>query len=217
MKIIVQPLILLMAFLCGLTAQLQAQTPSSTPPPTSTAPAAAPASATDSTQQQAIDPAKVAEIRKMLEMTGIVKMLQPMVGQLVGAFRSRNPDISPDFWDNYEKQVDVQGLVDKMIPLYDKYYSLEDLKAVNAFYQTPSGQRVLAATPLIMHEAMQVGQDWGRDLGMKLASDVAKERQKEAAAAPTASAAAAAASAIAPAPGATPTPPAPTSAPPPAQ
>jgi len=199
------------------TAHVRAQTPAAGP--TTPAPSSAPAApAAASATPQAIDPAKVAEIRKMLELTGIAKMLQPMVGQLLNAYKLRNTDISDEFWDNYEKQIDYQSLEEKMIPLYDKYYTLDDLKAVNTFYETPAGQRVLAATPLIMHEGMQVGQDWGREVGAKLAADLSKERAREAAAAtPTAAAASAAASTIAPAPSTAPAPAVAPASPPPSQ
>jgi len=58
------------------------------------------------------------------------------------------------------------------------------LKAVNAFYETPVGQRVLATTPLVMHESMQIGQTWGRNVAEKLLAELKEEKAKAAASTP---------------------------------
>ncbi len=135
-----------------------------------------------------VDPAKKAAIIKMMELTGRVKMTQMVMEQMISRFKMQNSRVSPEFWDRFEKEVNVQGLVEKMIPLYAKYYSLDDLKAINAFYETPAGQRMIATMPLIMHDSMQIGQDWGRDLSFRLLAELKAEKQKAQAAADAAAA-----------------------------
>ena len=138
------------------------------------------APATDSSQPsaayQSIDPAKAAEIRKMLQVSGTAGQMQRMLDQALAAYRAKNPNISPEFWVQLEKDASVGNLLDKMVPLYDKYYTLDDLKAMNAFYQSPAGQHVLAATPQIVTESSQIGQQWGRVLALKIASELEKEK-----------------------------------------
>jgi hypothetical protein len=169
-----QPFLCLLPVLAFLmTARAQVPTDATTPAPDSSPNAA------DATPQ-AIDPAKEAEIRKLLELTGTVKMTHQVMDQMIASFKMQNSDVSPDFWDRFEKEMNLQELVDKMIPIYAKYYSLDDLKAVNAFYQTPVGQRVLAATPQIMHESMQIGQDWGRQVVNRLMTELKEEKDKAA-------------------------------------
>jgi len=184
-----QPLLCLLPLLIFLVTA-RAEVPDATTPPTPSAPAApdSSASAADGTSQP-VDPAKAAEIRKLLELTGTVKMTQQIMAQMIASFKMQNNGVSSEFWDRFEKEMNIQGLVDKMIPIYAKYYTLDDLKAVNAFYETPAGQRVLAATPLIMHESMQIGQDWGMLVVNRLKSELREEKEKAAAAAPAAPAA----------------------------
>lgn len=52
-------------------------------------------------------------------------------------------------------------LVDLMTPVYQKNITLEDLKEINKFYQTPAGKRIAEAQPKIAVESTQVGQQWG--------------------------------------------------------
>jgi uncharacterized protein len=178
-----QPLLCLLPIL-GFLMTAQAQVPTeSTAPATSTpaAPNSSP-SAVGATSQT-IDPAKEAEIRKLLELTGTVKMTRQVMAQMISNFRMQNSGVSSEFWDRFEKEMNLQELVDKMVPIYAKYYSLDDLKAVNAFYETPAGQRVLAATPQIMQESMQIGQDWGREVVNRLLIELKEEKEKAAASA----------------------------------
>jgi hypothetical protein len=125
-----------------------------------------------------IDPAKEAEIRKLLEMTGTVKLVNQMLGQMMETLRGRSTGLPPEFWDQLQKDMDPAKLVEKLIPVYDKYYSLDDLKAVNAFYQTPAGQHLLQAQPMVMKESMSIGQEWGRAAGMKAMLEIENYKQK---------------------------------------
>ncbi len=65
---------------------------------------------------------------------------------MVAAMRERAGDCRTHSGTRLIKEMDSSKLVEKLIPIYAKYYTLEDLKAVNAFYATPAGQRMLAAS-----------------------------------------------------------------------
>src|SRR5690242_4523184 len=85
--------------------------------------------------QAEISAEKRNEVEKMLRLTGMEKLVAQMKSQLIAAFQKQLPDVSQDFWDRFDKKMDMHELVEKIIPVYDKYYTLEDLKAVNAFYE----------------------------------------------------------------------------------
>jgi hypothetical protein len=172
-----------------LAASVRAEIPSSAP---SAAPAPAPAPAPTAPPDLSdgpapappappIDPAKEAEIRKLLLTTGTVKVIDQMLGQLIDALRQRATDLPPQFWDNLRKEMDSSKLIEKMIPVYDKYYSLDDLKAVNAFYQTPAGQHLLQTQPQILKESMAIGQEWGRAAGMRAVREIEDYKRQQSA------------------------------------
>ncbi|HEV3271391.1 MAG TPA: DUF2059 domain-containing protein [Candidatus Methylacidiphilales bacterium] len=158
-----------------LLATARAQVPAAAPDSSAPAADAAP---------QPVDPAKETEIRKLLELTGTVKMTSQMMDRMISSFKMQNSGVSAEFWERFKKEADIQGLVDKMVPIYAKYYSLDDLKAINAFYGTPLGQRMLATTPKIMQESMQIGQNWGRNVAMKLMAELQAEKEKGSASTP---------------------------------
>ena len=48
----------------------------------------------------------------------------------------------------------MEEMLDVMVPLYANTYSLEEVRQMNAFYQSPVGQKMLATTPKLMGEGM---------------------------------------------------------------
>jgi len=121
---------------------------------------------------------KAVEIRKLLEATGTMQAVQQMVTQMLSALKDRYSQLPPEAWTHLEKEIDPSALVEKLVPVYAKYYSLDDLKAVNAFYQTPAGQHLLAAQPMVAKESLAIGQAWGHEVGMKAMMEIQDYKQK---------------------------------------
>jgi hypothetical protein len=122
---------------------------------------------------------KRVEIEKMLRLTGMEKLMGQMKSQIISALRKEIPDASEIFWTKFEQKMDVNELIEKLMPIYDKYYTLEDLKAVNAFYESPAGQRLLVVAPMAMQDAMKIGQEWGEKLGKEAATEAEQEANKK--------------------------------------
>jgi hypothetical protein len=127
-----------------------------------------------------IAPEKREEINKLLQLTGMEKLMQQVNRQMISALKAQIADVPEIFWKKFEERADhVQEFIEQIIPLYDKYYTLEDLKAVNAFYSSPTGQKLLSTLPQIMQESMKLGQEWGERLGKEAAEEAARELKKK--------------------------------------
>lgn len=152
------------------------------PAQTNPAPSAAPdaSTAAHATDTPPVDPAKEVEIRKMLATNGTEKLMDQMKTRMFTIFRERQPNVPAATWDRLEARMDSHELLEKLIPLYDKYFTLEDLKAANAFYASPAGQHIVEQTPKLMAETSQVSQEWGRQAAMKVMIDAMEDRQKAA-------------------------------------
>lgn len=50
----------------------------------------------------------------------------------------------------------IEEMLDAMVPLYANTYTLEEVRQMNAFYQSPIGQKMLATTPKLMGESMAI-------------------------------------------------------------
>lgn len=185
---------LLSALACCLTARAQDDSPISptpmpspgpvviSPPPApapapdapSTPPPAAPATSPAPTSATGVDPDKETQIRKLLELTGTIKLVEQMKVQLLAAFKKQRPDVPPELWARLSDEIDTSAIINKFIPLYDKYYTLDDLIVMNAFYESPVGQKMLAANPEIARQSVVLGQDWTKQIGQKAESDISQ-------------------------------------------
>jgi hypothetical protein len=125
-----------------------------------------------------ITPEKRREIQKLLQLTGMEKLMEQMKTQMISALRQQLPDAPGDFWDTFQQKFDTKELIEKMIPIYDKYYTVEDLQAINAFYGSPAGKKILSTLPQVMQEAMKVGQEWGKKIGEEAEKEVEARRKK---------------------------------------
>lgn len=125
--------------------------------------------------QTEIPAAKRQEIEKMLRLTGMEKLMGQMKTQMITGLKTQIPQVPQEFWTRFESRMDMRTLLEKIIPLYDKYYTTEDLKAVNAFYESTAGQKVLATLPKIMQESMAIGQEWGKKIGEQAAAEAEQE------------------------------------------
>ncbi len=66
------------------------------------------------------------------------------------------------------KEVDASTLIELVIPIYDKYYTHEDIKGLLEFYTTPLGQKLIKVQPALTADSMAVGRQWGRMMGEKI-------------------------------------------------
>lgn len=129
-----------------------------------------------------IVPEKKAEILRMLQLTGTQKLMEQMKTQMITGLRTQLKGVPDEFWVRFQQKMNMDELLQKLIPLYDKYYSLEDLRAVNAFYASDVGRRVLETLPKISRESTAIGMEWGKRIGEEAEREVREElKQKESA------------------------------------
>ena len=49
----------------------------------------------------------------------------------------------------------VDEVISRLVPIYAKYYTTEDLKALITFYKSPLGQKHIGVTPFVLEESMK--------------------------------------------------------------
>lgn len=97
-------------------------------------------------QQRASKRAKVVEL---LRVTRATEQADAMLKQMTEM-------LPPEVRGGLRESIDVPTMVRKVIPVYEKYLTEEDIEAMIAFYRSPAGQRILAAQPDIMRDSMIV-------------------------------------------------------------
>ena len=60
------------------------------------------------------------------------------------------------------------SLIELLVPVYQKHFTVEDLKDAIQMYKTPIGKKISEKTPIIAQETMQASMQWGMELSQKM-------------------------------------------------
>ncbi len=140
---------------------------------------------TASVGQLKIEPAKAADIRRLLDLTGVnalitqtmdamEKTIKPLVVNSFppGEYRKKLIDL---FFERFRSKADPHHFLDLAVPIYDKYLSHEEIKGLIQFYETPLGQKTLSVLPRLSGELRDEGKKWGEGLGRESMREVLSE------------------------------------------
>jgi len=145
--------------------------------PAQAAPAQAPAQAAAAKSAPGIDPAKEAAIRKLFEIQGINKSFQQVVATMLSNMRPMmNSSLPPGeyreklldlFSERFQSKLHVEQFVNLTIPIYDKYFTQDEIEGLTKFYQTALGKKVITVLPQVLvesqTESMKLGEKYGRE------------------------------------------------------
>lgn len=129
-----------------------------------------------------IDPAKEADIRKLMDLTGANSLGEQLMAAGMEQFRARVLDSQPDnprakqfvdaFAAGFQKHFDAKALSETEIPIYDKYLTAEDLKGLLEYYSSPAGRRMLKVLPQIAQESQAAGFSLGQTAAQQTMEDL---------------------------------------------
>ena len=127
-----------------------------------------------STSSSAEQTAKRVEIRKLIELTGAANVSGDALRQIISPLKAAYPEVPDEFWDTFTKEIHSDELIDLVIPIYDKYYTRDEIRDLMLFYQSPVGQKTIKVLPKLSAEAIDAGQEWG-----KMVADRAMRKLRE--------------------------------------
>ena len=147
--------------------------------------AVAPAQANSAKPAPGIEPAKEASIRNMFEVLGMAKMMQQVIAGMsnnmkpmlmsslpAGEYREKLADL---FFQRFQSKLRVEELLELAVPIYDKYFSKEEVEGLTRFYQTPLGQKALSVLPQSMVEMQTASMKLGEQIGREAMIEVLDE------------------------------------------
>jgi hypothetical protein len=121
---------------------------------------------------------KETKIRNLLKITKTDELAIQSMDQMISMFKSSNADVNTKFWDDFKKEVDVNSLIDLIVPIYDKYYSETEIEELTAFYNSPIGKKTIDTLPKLTQESMVAGQQWGMEMGQKIQAKLKETSNK---------------------------------------
>jgi hypothetical protein len=143
------------------------------------------AAAKASRAQVDIKKAKEADIRRLLDLTHAGALATQTMNSMEGNIRPLMTNSFPPgeyreklidlFFVKFHSKFDQQAILDLAVPVYDKYYSDDEVKELIHLYETPLGQKMLATMPKLMAELQAAGEKQGQELGRQSMLEVLAE------------------------------------------
>ncbi|MCK8044207.1 DUF2059 domain-containing protein [Shewanella sp. 1CM18E] len=119
--------------------------------------------------------ASAESVKQLMQKTGAGELGVQAMKQMLPALKNIIPDAPESFWTDYMAEFNPEDLVEMTVPIYQKYLTEEEVQALNAFYDTPAGKKLIKVQPRIMQESMMAGQQWGQTV----AQDVMQKYQSQ--------------------------------------
>lgn len=129
--------------------------------------------------EKVITKAKGEAIADLLNTTGVVAKNLEAIKQSLAETRKANPKVDPKVFDELEKGATPNVVGNLLVHVYDHYYSLGDVKALNKFFASKEGQAYLAKQSTVDMESGRILQLYMENLGKKLAPAPAAPAKKK--------------------------------------
>jgi hypothetical protein len=143
----------------------------------------------DASLAQDIPAEKKADIEKLMEMTGALKLGQMMSTAIVGEFskaiKAGRPNIPESALNAVTEEVNavisenLPSFTEISVQIYDKHFTADEIRSLIAFYSSDLGKKVINVMPTITQESIKAGKDWGESLGPELQRRVRARLEKE--------------------------------------
>jgi hypothetical protein len=108
---------------------------------------------------------------------GIFKNLKPAIVQGRADVEQQYDALVPAMLEAFRQR--VSELSDAAAIVYARNFSIDDLHALNDFYKTPAGQRLLQKMPTISQEMMGAGMKFGQSIGGEVQKRMVDELRKK--------------------------------------
>jgi uncharacterized protein len=132
-----------------------------------------------------IDPAKEADIRRLLEITGAKELAIQIMGEMSQSLKPMLTNSLPPgeyreklvalFFEKFMAKAGSTSLLDLAIPEYDKDFTREEIQGLMQFYQTPLGKKAITVLPQLTSDLQKKGRKWGEDVGRQSMLEVLAE------------------------------------------
>ncbi|MFO1248424.1 MAG: DUF2059 domain-containing protein [Alphaproteobacteria bacterium] len=108
-------------------------------------------------------------IQEIHTADNLVKILDSMVPQMVKSLKQEAPNltdgqlkmISDMLLDEMKARIPIMIAANARI--YAKHFTLDEMKAMEQFYQSPAGQKAIDELPAIAQETFPLGMAWGQE------------------------------------------------------
>ena len=132
-------------------------------------------------------PAALATAKQLVTATGATALFSPLIAGVIEQskllYLQQNPTLQKDLNDIAAKlRTDLapkfSEITDEVANEYATHFTEQELKTILAFYETPTGKKLLQQQPTVANESMRFAQDWANKLSVEVTNKMRDELKK---------------------------------------
>jgi hypothetical protein len=142
---------------------------------------------------QPADPAYAADAAKLIEATGATRIADQMAAfaaaQMIDGLRKANKaDLPPRALEITREVIQSKfsaalrtenGLVQRLVPVYMKHFTHDEIRGLLAFYATPLGKKTITVLPELTQQSVEAGRDWAVSLAPEVNAELQRRLKAE--------------------------------------
>lgn len=109
-----------------------------------------------------VSPEYEAAIRTLMDHTGVGNIGEALKANILQGIQRAMPDVSTDKIETLAADINADIVTDHMVTTFARHLTFEEVQEINAFLETPAGQKYLTTQPVIIREGIQYAETWAR-------------------------------------------------------
>ncbi|MBI4309687.1 MAG: DUF2059 domain-containing protein [Candidatus Omnitrophica bacterium] len=109
-------------------------------------------------------------ILKFIDVFGTREAMTQNLAAMLKSLPADNPEAQ-----KIKDNINVDEIIERLIPVYDKQFSEEDLKSFIAFYSSPQGRKLVNGIPVIMRDSVEVSTQYFQEKFPETKQEINKE------------------------------------------
>ena len=125
-----------------------------------------------------IDMEYINAVDKLMEVSGAKTTLKAQFPIIMSSLREMLKGVPNDVLAKIEskyQEIFLKRMTEFYAPIYNRYFTLEDIKGYITFYETNLGRKVARTNPSLMNDLYQAGQQVGIAIGQSVVEELQAE------------------------------------------
>jgi uncharacterized protein len=127
------------------------------------------------------DVAKREDTAKLISAMGTEETLKRLLPQMLDQMRQALPNVPENYWRSFQTNFNFGELEGIYIPIYEKYFTDDEIKEMTRYYESPLGKKFVSTMPKATEEAMAEVSVWSKELADRIRKQVESQQTAKAA------------------------------------
>ena len=127
------------------------------------------------TNAHCADPAKTRDICRFFQLMNVEELAFADMKERAELQRQSHPEVPDEFWRELFMELKPEEFLSRMVPIYDKHFTHDEIKAWIAFFESAPGQAFLKNQRVVLQESTRAGQAYVEEVSVPILNRLQKK------------------------------------------